>query len=196
MRKTPRRSPGFVRGKSMPRISYLPENFTYSLCEQSRPDWVTASKTKGQYLKDLPEFVLQFCSSEDRMSEPSPLFSLLGLNYGPLFIYISNISCSYTARSSLAPGSDTGPSAALPAAHSECNGERSPDSFISARLQDSKCCTSSLGGTDWPNRIRWRRSSWLSVRSRARSRLASQRSSRSSSSESGISHLSSDVPLG
>src|SRR6266568_5917713 len=49
----------------------------------------------------------------------------------------------------------------------------SPDTRLSAHPQDSEWRTSSLGRTGWPRRIRCRRSSWLSVRSRVRSRLAS-----------------------
>ncbi len=67
----------------------------------------------------------------------------------------------------------TGRSVALAVAHSECSGERAPGSLISAYPQDTECRTSSLGRTGWPSRIRCRRSSWLSVRSKVRSRLAS-----------------------
>ncbi len=41
----------------------------------------------------------------------------------------------------------TGPSCALTVAPSECSGERSADSFISAPPQDSEWRTSSLGRT-------------------------------------------------
>jgi len=47
----------------MPLI-YQPENLTRSLCQQARPDPVVAPRDKRQYLKDLLQFVLQFCCVE------------------------------------------------------------------------------------------------------------------------------------